>query len=151
MPLASGFRSPAGVGISPQGEVFATDNQGDWWPTSPLVRVQTGKFYANPAGLRWEEGYSGPKDSYESPTEVLETRRTLPAVWFVYGPLGHSPTEPVWDTTKGKFGPFAGQMFVGDQTNRQITRIAPDAKGFLRTLRLRGGPPGHAHHASIGP
>ena len=123
-PLATGLRSPAGVGISPEGELFATDNQGDWWPTSPLLHIKPGKFYGNPAGLRWETGYSGPKDSYEVPQDVLERRRTLPALWFVYGALGHSPTEPVWDTTKGKFGPFAGQMFVGDQTNSQITRIA---------------------------
>jgi len=124
VPLATGLRSPAGVGMSPQGELFASDNQGDWWPASPLLHIQPGKFYGNPAGLRWEPGYKGPKDSYETPPEELEKRRTLPALWFVYGTLGHSPTEPVWDTTKGQFGPFAGQMFVGDQTNSQVTRIA---------------------------
>ncbi len=122
--VASGFRSPAGIGISPQEEVFVTDNQGDWWPTSPLVHVQPGQFYGNPAGLRWEANYQGPADSYELPPEILQQRRTPPALWFVYGPLGHSPTQPVWDTTHGKFGPFAGQMFVGDQTRSQITRVA---------------------------
>lgn len=124
VPLASGFRSPAGLGLSPEGELFATDNQGDWWPTSPLLHVRPGHFYGNPAGLRWEAGYTGPKDSYELPAATLEQRRTLPALWFVYGTLGHSPTEPVWDTSHGKFGPFAGQMFVGDQTNSAIMRIA---------------------------
>lgn len=129
VPLASGLRSPAGIGMSPEDELFVTDNQGDWWPTSPLIHVQPNRFYANPAGLRWEANYQGPQDSYDTDPEVLLRRRTLPALWFVYGPLGHSPTEPVWDTTKGTFGPFAGQIFVGDQTRSQITRVALEKVG----------------------
>jgi hypothetical protein len=34
----------------------------------------------------------------------------------------NSPSEPVFDTT-GKFGPFAGQMFVGDVAGGRILRI----------------------------
>ena len=29
-----------------------------------------------------------------------------------------------WDTTGGKFGPFAGQLFVGDQTKSIVMRVA---------------------------
>jgi mono/diheme cytochrome c family protein len=36
--------------------------------------------------------------------------------------MGGSPGEPVWDTTGGKFGPFAGQIFVGDFT-KLISRV----------------------------
>src|SRR4029077_12006144 len=28
-----------------------------------------------------------------------------------------------WDTTGGKFGPFAGQCFVGDQTKSNVMRV----------------------------
>ena len=34
----------------------------------------------------------------------------------------NSPSEPVFDTT-GKFGPFAGQMFVGDVAGGRILRV----------------------------
>jgi hypothetical protein len=38
--------------------------------------------------------------------------------------MGNSASEPVWDTTGGKFGPFAGQCFVGDQTKSMVMRVA---------------------------
>src|SRR5690606_11158774 len=37
--------------------------------------------------------------------------------------LSRSASEPVWDTTGGKFGPFAGQCFVGELTNSLIMRV----------------------------
>jgi hypothetical protein len=46
-----------------------------------------------------------------------------PCVWFPYGKMSQSASEPVWDTTHGKFGPFEGQCFVGDQTNSNIMRV----------------------------
>jgi hypothetical protein len=49
---------------------------------------------------------------------------TPPCIWFPYGRMGNSASEPVWDTTGGKFGPFAGQCFVGDQTNSCVMRVS---------------------------
>src|SRR5262249_13521044 len=37
--------------------------------------------------------------------------------------MGQSASEPIWDTTGGKFGPFTGQCFVGDQTKSNIMRV----------------------------
>lgn len=128
-PLASGFRSPAGIGLSPDGDLFVTDNQGDWWATSPLLHVEPGGFHGHPAGLRWEPGYTGPDDAFDLPPERFAERRRAPAAWFVYGPLGHSPSEPVWDTRAGGFGPFAGQMLIGDQTRSLIVRAALEKVG----------------------
>jgi hypothetical protein len=48
---------------------------------------------------------------------------TPPCIWFPYGRMGQSASEPIWDTTGGKFGPFAGQCFVGDQTRSNIMRV----------------------------
>jgi hypothetical protein len=49
---------------------------------------------------------------------------TPPCIWFPYGRMGQSASEPVWDTTGGKFGPFAGQCFVGDQARSIVMRVA---------------------------
>jgi hypothetical protein len=38
--------------------------------------------------------------------------------------MGQSASEPVWDTTGGKFGPFGGQCFVGDQMKATVMRVA---------------------------
>ncbi|NLT70512.1 MAG: cytochrome c [Verrucomicrobiaceae bacterium] len=116
-PIASGFRAAAGVGVSPDGEIFATDQQGDYVATSTLVHVQPGRFYGHPASLKWAKDYDGPLDLPE-----LAKRRTPEAVALPHGTMGGSPGEPVWDTTGGKFGPFTGQIFVGDFT-KLISRV----------------------------
>jgi hypothetical protein len=38
--------------------------------------------------------------------------------------VANSPGNPAWDTTDGKFGPFQGQMLVGDQTQSNLLRIS---------------------------
>jgi hypothetical protein len=47
----------------------------------------------------------------------------LPAVWFPYAKMGQSTTGIVCDRTGGAFGPFAGQLFVGDFTLAQVNRV----------------------------
>jgi hypothetical protein len=37
--------------------------------------------------------------------------------------VANSPGNPAWDTTKGKFGAFAGQMLIGDQTQSNLLRV----------------------------
>src|SRR5262249_764484 len=40
-----------------------------------------------------------------------------------HGRLGQSPSGITFDRSNGKFGPFAGQVFVGEQTYAQVQRI----------------------------
>ncbi|MBT1690672.1 c-type cytochrome [Dawidia soli] len=47
----------------------------------------------------------------------------LPAVWLPHGVLGISNSEILRDETAGGFGPFAGQIFVGDQGQSKIMRV----------------------------
>ncbi|WP_222429113.1 hypothetical protein [Chitinophaga polysaccharea] len=51
-PWATGFRSPCGLGTI-DGELFYTDNQGDWMGSGGLTHVKKGSFVGHPAGLRW--------------------------------------------------------------------------------------------------
>src|SRR2546421_9863076 len=48
---------------------------------------------------------------------------TPPCIWSPYVRMGQSASEPIWDMTGGRFGPFAGQCFVGDQTKSNIMRV----------------------------
>src|SRR5581483_2189098 len=45
-----------------------------------------------------------------------------PAILFPYKKMGQSASGIACDTSGGKFGPFTGQMFVGDQTNSTVMR-----------------------------
>ena len=46
-----------------------------------------------------------------------------PVVWLPHGILGISNSEIIRDETKGDFGPFAGQVFIGDQGQSKIMRV----------------------------
>jgi hypothetical protein len=136
IPFANGLRSPNGVNFNPNGDLFYCDNQGEWVATCKMVHIREGEYYGHPAGLRWvsqspfaktlpEKTVSGMLyDGQKGPTGVSGTPPlTPPCIWFPYGRMGQSVSEPIWDTTGGKFGPFAGQCFVGDQTKSNIMRV----------------------------
>ncbi len=120
IPWASGFRSPNGLGFDADGELYVSDNQGDWLGTSKLHHVVEGGFYGHPASLSWTEGHDG-RPPLEIPVEELEKRRTPAAVWFPQGTMANSPTEPV--LIPEGFGPFAGQMLIGEMNRARIIRL----------------------------
>ena len=120
-PLASGFRSPCGIGMSPEDELFITDNQGDWVADCALYHVREGNFYGHPASLPARPDFTKEK-VLSMNAEAFEKIRTSPAVWLVREEIANSPGSPIWDTTNGKFGPFKGQMFIGDQRQSNYFR-----------------------------
>jgi len=115
IPVCDGLRSPNGIGFNAAGDAFYADNQGDFVATNKLSWMSPGSYHGQPAGLNWREGWTKGDP---------EPRRTLPAVWFPYKKMGQSAADCVMDTTGGKFGPFAGQLFVGDQFSALVMRIA---------------------------
>jgi hypothetical protein len=123
MPYASGMREPNGLGLDPQGRLFTIDNQGDWVGTSSLYRIEEGKFYGHVPALVWREDFQGGRQPLDVPVAELDKLRTRPAVMFPYGDMSNSPTQPTWDTTGGKFGPFAGQAFLGEMNQQYLLRV----------------------------
>ncbi len=124
-PWAKGFRSPNGIGTDAEGRLWVTDNQGDFRTTNPLYHVEKGKFYGHPSSLVWDPEYvkDDPKrDPLKQPMEELDAARVPAAVTFPYG-FSRSPAQPLIDTTKGKFGPFAGQMLICDEAAPRILRV----------------------------
>ncbi|MEZ4773348.1 MAG: PQQ-dependent sugar dehydrogenase [Bacteroidia bacterium] len=128
IPYAYGFRSPSGLVIDPSGKLFVTDNQGDWVGTSTLYHVEEGKFYGHPASLLWTEGWSR-GDPSKLPVAELDSMRTRASVLFPHGIMSSSPTQPVVDDTGGKFGPFGGQMFIGEMNQARIMRVMLEEVG----------------------
>jgi hypothetical protein len=43
--IATGFRAPNGIGVSADGQVTTSDNEGTWVPTTPINWVQPGGFH----------------------------------------------------------------------------------------------------------
>jgi len=132
-PFAAGLRSPCGVGFNKDFDVFYSDNQGDWMGSGFVMHVEKGDFTGNPAGLKWTEHPESPlklavADVEDSGLPLFETKKKIPAlklpsVWLPHGILGNSTSDILTDTTGNKFGPFANQLFVGDQGQSIISRV----------------------------
>ncbi len=131
-PVSAGLRSPAGVEDSPWGDMFYTDNQGEWCNASKLSHLEFGDFHGHPHGLITKEMAGPPFSSIPQPESgafmkdmhLVDPSFKMPAVWFPYDKMGKSPSGLKWDLTGGSFGPFAGQLFVADQHHASVMRVA---------------------------
>jgi len=120
-PFASGFRSPDGIGFDADGRLLVTDNQGDWRGTNELHVVERGGFYGHPASLPWRKDWTE-GDPEKVPVERLEALRTRPAIQFPYGRYANSPTQPVVIPRSAAWGPFGGQVIVGEMNSPRLLR-----------------------------
>lgn len=143
-PSVAGVRSPGGIGYAANGELFYNDNQGGWNGTNGLKHLKVGSHQGNPTGNKWwgqaleeleTKGQGqlaqalgpnpGPPPSPGLPEAERERnpRYLPPAVLYPFNLLGRSPTGIVHDSSEGAFGPFAGQMFVGEVTHSMVHRV----------------------------
>ncbi|MDP6353805.1 MAG: PQQ-dependent sugar dehydrogenase [Planctomycetota bacterium] len=123
VPLSPGLRSPAGIGINHEtDDVFFTDNQGGWLGSSKLNHARQGQFYGYPASLIDHADYRS--DTKRISQTVFTKILTPPVLWIPHGEMANSPGNPIFNKTKGKFGPFEGQVFIGDQTRSNIMRCS---------------------------
>ncbi len=115
-PVCGGLRSPNGMGRNAAGDMFCCDNQGDWVGTNKLMHLEPGDWHGHPAGDRWyaDAGMAAPRG---------EEDFKPPAVWFPYDRMGRSASDILLDDRGGAFGPFGGQLFVGDQYAASIMRV----------------------------
>jgi hypothetical protein len=118
-PFASGMRSPAGVGISPDDEVFYMDQQGGFVPTSFIAHVQAGNFHGHAVSLYGDPDFDRDPDSV--PMAELKQMRTPPAAYVPYN-MSLSPIGITYNDTDGAFGPFDDQLFFGGQSFSKMMR-----------------------------
>jgi plastocyanin len=131
--IATGLRSPAGFGINPEGDYFYTENQGDWVGSGRMTHLEPGDFAGHPEGLKWTDDAKSPLKlkpeniQDESGMSLYEYSKKIPAlkapaIWFPHTILGISTSDILYDT-KGEFGPFKDQIFIGDQGHSKIMRV----------------------------
>lgn len=96
--IAFGMRNPVGWCADTAGNIFFTDNQGEWVATNKLCHVVEGRYY----------GFPNPDQPHHQSKPFGRT-----AVWVPYA-WAHSVNGVACDTTQGRFGPFAGQLFMAE-------------------------------------
>ncbi|TAE87756.1 MAG: hypothetical protein EAZ81_13795, partial [Verrucomicrobia bacterium] len=120
-PIASGLRSPAGLGSWTDGTTLVVDNQGEYFGSSKIFVLKENAFYGHPSSL-----VSLPKMKPSSTPiryEFWKNRAERCAVWLPHNRYANSPGHPVVDRSAGAFGPYAGQLFLGDQTQSSLMRV----------------------------
>jgi hypothetical protein len=133
-PVCSGLRSPGGVGPNAQGAMFVIESQGPWNGCCSLKHLKPGAFLGHPASYNWYPFAPGvpapavtPNTNSRMTTELARVEELVPpAVRFPYMKMGRSISGFRLDTTGGKFGPFDGQLFLGDYTLSVIMRATTE-------------------------
>ncbi|HOY20620.1 MAG TPA: c-type cytochrome [Haliscomenobacter sp.] len=140
-----GLRTPNGIGLGVDNELFITDNQGQWLPANKLIHVKKGEYH----GMQW--GWLS-----DDPAPEM----AMPAIWLPENDIGNSPSEPVLI----REGIFKGQMLHGDVTFGGINRdflekiegqyqgaVFMFSQGFEAGVnRLRWGPDGALYVGEVG-
>ena len=135
--MASGLRSPCGLGMNMEGDLFATDNQGDWMPVCPIFHIEEGGFYGHPNSLRWTDEWQSRGEIPSDRDPVSESRKPA-AIWSPYD-WSRSAGNLVADTTAGGFGPFEEQMFVAELTNGMVLRADLEGEQYGCCLAVSKG------------
>ena len=91
--LANGFRAPNGLGISPAGEFYSTDQEGYWMPANRLNLVKPGGFYGNV----WSWFPDGKPTKYDPP------------ICWIHPRVDRSPSTMV-PVTSERWGPLKDQV-----------------------------------------
>lgn len=131
IPVCAGMRSPSGIGANAAGDMFYTDQQGNWVATNTLHHMREGAFFHHTEALASMNLPGSPISGIKSvpngvpfPEAVKQLPQLKPpAVWFPYKKVGQSATDIMLDESGGKFGPFAGQFFIGEFTQAALNRV----------------------------
>lgn len=102
--IASGLRTPNGIGIGYGGDLFVADNQGDWLPSSKIVHVREGAWFGSRS---------------VDPEGTKDKKEDLPLVWLPQDEIGNSPSTPL----SLDLGIYKGQMIHGEVTNGGVKRV----------------------------
>ncbi len=130
VPVCSGLRSPLGVGDNGHGAMIYAESQGPWNGSCSLKHLKPGGFMGHPISYNWYEfaPNMGPAPVEPNTPSRLEVERArvkelVPySVVFPFRRMGRSISGFTVDRSGGKFGPFAGQIFIGDYTLSIVMR-----------------------------
>ena len=91
--IATGWRNPNGMGLSPDGILTVAPQQGAWTPSSQISEVKAGGYY----------GFGGPQETSSNPNGY-----DPPLCWIPHS-IDNSGGSQVWTADSG-WGPLSGQM-----------------------------------------
>ena len=124
--FASGAYKPVGAVFNSTGELFVSENQGGYIAANCVFHVEEGDFLGNPLSLsadlsKQQALASIMRKSGLDRIKEFDKIRKRPAFYL---PENFSASGMSFDTTEGKFGAYAGQLFLADFDNGLISRAS---------------------------
>jgi len=125
---ATGFRTPNGLYVDDEDQLWISDNQGDWVGASKLHRVVEGGFHGHAASLLWSENPPEVVPA-DMPVPELDAMRVKAAGLFPQGDCANSMTQIL--PMKESFSPLRAEMatqtlVVGDMNHSRLVLYYPD-------------------------
>ncbi|MFN3190045.1 MAG: hypothetical protein ACE361_05935 [Aureliella sp.] len=108
--LAAGLRFPMGIAVNSNGDIFASDNQGNYNPFNELNHIRAGKRYGFINKLENHDGFS---PSFESPAINLPHPWTRSVNGICFLSSGRA----------GQFGPYEGHLIGCEMNGRSLVRM----------------------------
>lgn len=145
--FATSLRNSHGMGMDDSGRIWASDNQGNYRPASPIFLLKRGKSYGVP-NANGTTG-AGQWQNTLGPDPVLDAYRS-DMIWLPYNGMSQSAT----DIHFLKSGPFKGQALVGDNRTGHLNRlILEKVDGQMQgaALRMTGGLEAGTYRIAEGP
>jgi hypothetical protein len=145
--IAAGLRNPNGVSIGFGNQLFATENQGSWMPSSKVNHIKPGRFYGH---------RTNPPHALETGWWDSHQAEAPPAVWLPHGDVSLS----VGHATFIPSGRFENQFLIPETDKRWDGRIIrasmEEVDGELQGacylfVKERGGMMGGNNRLRVGP
>lgn len=113
-PISAGHRFPIGIARNRDGDLFVTDNQGNYNPFNELNHVQAGKRYGFINAIEKKPGFKPPltQPAIDIPHPWT---RSVNGICFLESPRAHPPTG---------FGPFEGHLIGCEYDTRRLIRMS---------------------------
>ena len=120
--VATGFRAPNGIGVSPAGQITTGDNEGTWTPVCRLNWIQEGGFYGVPPLAH-------------KATEPTDYDR--PLCWFPKD-VDNSSGGQVW-VTSDKWGPWKDRLLHLSYGTCSLFGVMAQTVSFKGQPQIQGG------------
>jgi hypothetical protein len=146
----TGFRTPNGMGIMPDGRVTVSDNQGSWMPASKVSLCQQGGFYGyvqtHSNGALWAPDGGRIDHKKVIPPKTFDQ----PLIWMPQA-FDNSSGGQLW-VDDPRWGPLAGKLLhtsfgkgwiyymmlqeIGGQSQAAIVKLKIDALTGIQRARV---------------
>jgi mono/diheme cytochrome c family protein len=119
-PLSSGHRFPMGLAVNRDGDLFVTDNQGNYNPFNELNHVRKGAFFGFVNAIdKKNKDYKAPPTTEPAINIPHPWTRSVNGICFLY-----TPEKLKKETGKEAFGPLEGQLVGCEYDTRRLIRMS---------------------------